>query len=121
MADQRWREEYSLEITAPALDFIRQEGNKLEGIPFAVVLVDTHCCGGILGAEVHAMTKLAEDPHLEELFSPSEINDEFSVWVERLAIQESSIPDRILLDFNPFSHPPRLEIKNGRFEEPYEQ
>ena len=120
MATHNWNEVYSLDISSAARKII--DSSQLEMAPssIAVVLVDTHCCGGILNVEVHPLEKIQKDPHLIEIFPAQQENQPFSVYVERQALQELSIPEQILLDFNPFAHPPRLEIKNGRFETPYE-
>ena len=115
-----WNEVYSLDISSAARKAIDASQIEMDPTLIAVVLVDTHCCGGILNVEVHPLEKIQKDPHLIEIFPANQENRPFCVWVERQALQELSIPNQILLDFNPFAHPPRLEVKNGRFETPYE-
>ncbi|MHA1611374.1 MAG: hypothetical protein ACTSVZ_10780 [Promethearchaeota archaeon] len=120
MATHDLNEVYSLDISPAARKIIDSSQNKMAPILIAVVLADTHCCGGILNVEVHALEEIRKDPHLVEIFPPQQGIRPFPVWVERQALLEFSLPDQILLDFNPFAHPPRLEVKNRRFETPYE-
>ncbi|WP_457558720.1 hypothetical protein [Candidatus Harpocratesius sp.] len=112
-------EEFTIQITPSAIDYISSSVNKSTLEQIAVVLVDTHCCGGTFTVEIQKREKTKEDLHLVELFPPKSRNYEFSIWVEHQALREFSVPEQILLDLNPYSKPPRLEVKNGRFEEPY--
>lgn len=110
---------YSIQISPAALNYIDAFTSKEKLTNYSVVIADTHCCGGILNVEIQNYSKTKEDLHLIELFPKNSDYFPFSIWVEQQAMREFSIPEQILVDLNPFSKPPRLEVKNGRFEEPY--
>lgn len=118
--EANWKADFSVEITPKALDQIRETIKSNGEGEHAIIIADTHCCGGILNVEVHPLMKARQDPNLLELNSGEESQYGIPVWIEQMAVREQSVPNQILLDFNPFARPPQLEVKNGRFEKAYE-
>ncbi len=112
---------YQLVISNAAQKFINELGEINFQNNYAIVIVDTHCCGGMLLVEIHYKEMIAEDKNMELLFSKDETGNSFDVYVECQALREDSLPEQILIDLNQKKQKKQLEIKNGRFEKPYSE
>jgi len=111
---------YAIEITPAALRHITEIGKREWQGEYAIVIADTHCCGATLHVELRAPGQAASDPHLVCQFPKETTGQPFDVWIEHQALQEESVPDQILIDLKPTVSRAVLELKNGRFERPYE-
>ena len=111
---------YKLSVSPKAMDYIMNKGKEeFQGI-FAITIVDTTCCGGMVSVELTELEKAKKDPNLNEVFQQGTANLPCSIWIEKQSMNDGAIPENILIDINPFSRKKKLELKNSDFEIPYE-
>ena len=110
---------YELTISLKAMNYILTKGKEEFKGNFAITIVDTTCCGGMVSVELTKLENAKKDLNLEEIFQQGTVDLPCSVWIEQQAMNDDSIPEKILLDLNPFSKIKKLELKNADFETPY--
>ena len=110
---------YELSISPKAMDYIVIKGKEEFQGNFAITIVDTTCCGGMVSVELTKLENAKKDLNLKEIFQEGIADLPCSVWIEQQAMNDGSIPEKILLDLNPFSRKEKLELKNSDFETPY--
>ncbi|QEE17472.1 hypothetical protein DSAG12_03309 [Promethearchaeum syntrophicum] len=111
---------YELEVSPKALDYILKKGkDEFQGI-FAITIVDTTCCGGMVSVELTELDKAKKDLNLDEVFPMGTAKLPCGIWIEKQSMSDGAIPDKILIDLNPYSKNEKLELKNSAFETPYE-
>ena len=75
---------YEITITNAALNYIKDVGTNAYNNKYLVVLVDTHCCGGLLNAEIHTIEKIQSDKNMTLLFSADSIGQIFDIYAVRI-------------------------------------
>ena len=110
---------YELSISPKAMDYIVIKGKEEFQGNFAIIIVDTTCCGGMVSVELTKLENAKKDLNLKEIFQQGTADLPCGVWIEQQAMNDDSIPEKILLDLNPFSRIEKLELKNANFEQPY--
>ena len=65
------------------------------------------------------LEKAKRDMNLTLVFQKGIRDLSCGVWIEQQAITDDVIPEKILIDLNPFSKVKKLELKNADFEQPY--
>jgi len=110
---------YKLEISPKAFEFISEKGKDKFKNRYAIIIADTTCCGGILSVELMDLEKAKRDMNLTLVFQKGIRDLSCGVWIEQQAITDDVIPEKILIDLNPFSKVKKLELKNADFEQPY--
>ena len=111
---------YKLSVSPKAMDYIMNKGKEeFQGI-FAITIVDTTCCGGMVSVELTKLEKAKKDQNLNEVFPQGTANLPCGTWIEKQSMNDGAIPENILIDLNPFSRTKKLELKNSDFETPYD-
>ncbi len=110
---------YELTISPKAMNYILIKGKEEFQGNFAITIVDTTCCGGMVSVELTKLEITKKDLNLKEIFQQGTADLPCGVWIEQQAMNDDSIPEKILLDLNPFSRIEKLELKNANFEQPY--
>ena len=111
---------YKLSVSPKAMDFIMKKGQEeFQGI-FAITIVDTTCCGGMVSVEFTKLENAKKDLNLKEVFPQGTANLPCGIWIEKQSMNDGAIPENILIDLNPFSKTKKLELKNSDFETLYD-
>jgi len=110
---------YELEVSPKAMNYILKKGKEEFQEIFTITIVDTTCCGGMVSVELTALEKAKKDLNLEEVFPLGTANLPCGIWIEKQSINDGAIPEKILIDLNPYSKIEKLELKNASFELPY--
>ena len=111
---------YELNVSPKAMNFILNNGKEKFQGNFAIIIADTTCCGGLMSVELTELENVKKDLNLTEVFRQGTADLPCSIWIEQQAMNDGTIPDKILLDINPFSRSKKLELKNADFETPYD-
>ena len=111
---------YELEVSPKAMNYILKKGKEEFQEIFAIAIVDTTCCGGMVSVELTALEKAKRDLNLDEIFPKGTANLPCGIWIEKQSINDGAIPEKILIDLNPYSKNEKLELKNSAFEIPYD-
>ncbi len=110
---------YELKVSPKAMNYIMIKGKEEFQGDFAISIVDTTCCGGMVSVELTKLENVKKDLNLKEIFQKGTCNLPCCIWIEQQAMNDGAIPENILIDLNPFSKIKKLELKNSDFETPY--
>ena len=112
---------YGLTISKLAMNFILHLGSETFQNHYALILADTHCCGGIISIEIGSDEVIGKDVNMQLLFPKETTGHPFHVYAEIQAIHEDAFPEEILIDLKKSEGTSVLEMKNGHFEKPYDE
>jgi hypothetical protein len=111
---------YELNVSPKAMNFILNKGKEEFQGNFAIIIADTTCCGGMVSVELSELENTKKDLNLKQVFPLGTADLPCGIWIEQQAMNDGTIPKKILLDLNPFSRIKKLELKNSDFETPYD-